>query len=95
MKIQTSISDVNFTPACPKDMDQGLLGFITFTLNGSLLLDGIAFRKTLEGKPTLSFPCRKDGNGNKHFYIQPLDNKTRREVERQVFSHLGIKDISS
>jgi len=92
---QSPITEVRFTPARPLDMARGLFGYITCILSDIILLDGITLRKTLDGRLTLSFPAREDGNGNKHFYIQPLDDESREEVERRVFDFLGIKDVSA
>ena len=84
------ISNVQFTSADPHDVDTGLLGWIRCTLNGSILLDGISLRRTRDGRPTLSFPARFDGAGRQHHYLRPLDDDTRRAIERQVFKALSF-----
>ncbi len=59
-------------------------------LNGMLQLDGIAVRKTQEGRFVLSFPARKDGAGNQHHYLRPIGDEVREEIEYQIFSALGL-----
>ena len=85
------ISNVRFIASGRDQVETGLLGFVACTLNGSLQLDGLALRKTRAGKFALSFPARTDSAGRHHFYLRPLDSRTRREIERQVFHALGFE----
>ena len=85
-----NISDVEYVPASQKDAREGLLGFISATLDGRLRLDGITLRLTLEGTITLSFPSRLDRYGIEHPYVQPLSDDARRELERLILGQLGI-----
>ena len=84
------ISDVHFTAASPAQVQAGLLGFVGCTLNSSLRLDGIALRRTADGRVALSFPARRDASGRQHFYVRPLDDRARREIEHHVFNALGL-----
>lgn len=84
------ITNVQFTSAHPDDVPTGLLGWIRCTLNGTIQLDGISLRRTRDGRPTLSFPARFDGAGRQHHYLKPMDDETRRGIERQVFKALSI-----
>ena len=90
MRSHIKIHNVRFIPATPQKMGQGLLGYISCTLNGLLLLDGIVLRRTLEGSLTLSFPARKDGMGKKHPFIKPQNTDIREEIRAQVLDALGI-----
>ena len=83
-----TITEVRFTAAPAHHAAKGLLGFITCVLDGRLRLDGIALRRTLAGKLTLSFPSRRDGEGRSHAYIRPIDDATRVELEEVIFSSL-------
>jgi hypothetical protein len=67
-----------------------LLGWVTFELDGTLRLDGIALRRTLAGDVRLSDPQRVDRQGREHPYIRPVDDAARREVERQVLQALRV-----
>ena len=84
-----AISSVRFAPASGADQRTGLLGFVTFT-RGDLVLDGITVRRTCEGRLTLSFPARRGRCGEQHAYIRPLDDRARRDIERQI---LGAVDL--
>lgn len=90
--ITPSVTDVVFTPAEPAAQRSGLLGFVRCSFGNALILDGIALRRTAAGKRVLSFPARTDGQGRKHPLFRPLDDLTRRAIERAVFEALGIAE---
>ena len=69
----------------------GLLGFLS-VFYGSLILDGIALRRTAYGKYTLSFPARTDRDGRKHSYIRPESDAMRQEIERELLRQLGERE---
>ncbi len=84
------ISRVGFVSATPVEIRSGLMGWVTFVVNDTIAVDGVAFRRTRKGRPTLSFPSKRDRNGTDHAYVRPLDDRSRREVEGQVFFALGV-----
>ena len=84
------ISNVSFSHAAEWRRSTGLLGWVTFILDGCLAVDGVAVRRTTFGLLTLSFPARTDAGGRRHPIVRPLDEETRRDIESQVFSSLGI-----
>ena len=84
------VSDVKFTAGTPMQADDGLLGFVS-CVYGALHLDGLSLRRTLDGRMALSFPARVDSAGRQHPYIRPLDDSARREIESEVFKHLGLE----
>ncbi len=84
------VSEVRFTAATPEQVDEGLLGFAACRY-GVLRLDGIAVRRTLDGRLTLSYPARRDSSGRKHFLIRPLDDAGRRLIEFEVLKALGLE----
>ena len=89
---QIKISDVKFTAAREDEAATGLTGWVTCTLNGNIRFDCIAVRRTADGRSVLSFPAHHDSAGRRHFYVRPMDNIARMEIERQVFQALGLKD---
>lgn len=84
------VTDVTMHSAGADGVAAGLLGWVACTVNGSLRLDGITLRRTLEGRITLSFPVRRDRSGREQPYIRPLDRTARREIEHQIFRALGL-----
>ena len=84
------ITAVGFTRADAVHVRQGLLGYITCVFAGTLLLDGITLRLTAAGRPTLSFPVRRDGRGKQHPYFRPLNTDARKTIEAAIFRALGI-----
>ncbi len=89
---EMKITDVRFSAASPVDVEGGLLGWASCAVNRTLRLDGLALRRTLRGDLRISFPCRRDAADREHFYIRPIDNRARRDIERQVFQALGMED---
>lgn len=83
------ISHVVFSAAPERDVHTGLLGWASFTL-GDLHLDGVAVRRTRDGRLTLSFPERRDARGGRHPIVRPLDDAARRAIEEAVFRALGL-----
>ena len=92
MSKSISITDMRLTFSSSEEASSGLLGYVAFTVNGRLRLDGVTVRRTVEGDITLSFPARRDQAGREHPYIRPLDDVTRRELEQAVFGALGIEE---
>jgi DNA-binding cell septation regulator SpoVG len=90
-KSRLRVSNVRLKRANPRLEQTGLVGWISCTLNGALLLDGLCLRRTLGGRWTVGFPARKDGQGRIHHYIQPLDEHAQREIETQILAALGLQ----
>ena len=84
------ISEIKFTSSGPGEKDAGLLGWVACSLNGTIRLDGLALRKTVDDRLTLSFPARRDSAGHQHFFVRPLSHEARLEIQSQIFSALGI-----
>lgn len=87
-----TISEVHFTSAQPRDVEQGLIGWISCTLDDRLRIDGIALRRTRDGRLTLSYPARRDALGLRRHFVRPLDDDTRREIEALIFKAIGIAE---
>jgi DNA-binding cell septation regulator SpoVG len=87
-----TISRVRFRAAPPDQVPRGLIGFVSLLVGGCLRLDGIAVRRAQCGRLVLSFPSRRDSHGTDHFYFRPIDDKSRRDVERQVLTALGMAE---
>jgi hypothetical protein len=82
---------VSFHPASPEHAERGLLGWVSFDLNDALRIEGVAVRRKLEGGYTLSFPARREIRRRKSFYVRPLDEHTRLQLEQQILSALGLE----
>lgn len=85
------ISGVKFSAATPEEKETGLLGWCSYLMGGTVQIDGVAVRRTADGRRALSFPARRDGQGRQHAYVKPLDDQARREIEAAVFSALGMQ----
>ena len=84
------ITTVLFTPASADLASRGLLGWITCTLDHSLVLDGIALRRTRRGRLSLSWPARRDGAGRDHHVVRPLHDHARHVLEQQILDQLDV-----
>ena len=84
-------TEIRFVPLPRSRARSGLLGFVSFTLNDTLRIDGVAVRKTAGGRLTLSYPARKDSRGVIHHHLRPLNDAIRREIEFQVIQAIGLE----
>ena len=84
------ISDVVFVAASQEHADTGLLGWLGFSLNRSLRVEGCTLRRTLTGNVRVAFPARRDRAGRQRFFVRPLDETVRCDVEQQVLRDLGL-----
>ena len=88
------ITETRFTAAPERDERAGLLGYVSLVLNGALRLDGLTLRRRTDGRLYLAYPCRTDTAGRRHPLSHPLDDESRRQIQRQVFAELGIVEVS-
>ena len=79
---------VQFRLAGAEMRASGLLGWVSFKLAKTVVLGGVAARKTADGRYTLSFPEHRDGHGTTHSVVRPCDQAARDSIERQVFAAL-------
>ena len=82
------IDNIHFIAATRRQSHAGLLGWLSFSLDGTLRLDGITLRKTMAGRLALSFPARTDASGQHHPIIRPVDDDARRRIEQAVLAAL-------
>ncbi len=78
----------SWVAASEQDVRSGLLGFVS-VFYGSLILDGITLRRTIDGRFALSFPTRTDRSGKRHSYIRPADDQARQAIEAELLWQLG------
>jgi hypothetical protein len=65
------------------------LGFVTARY-GDLLLDGIAVRRTRDGRVVLSWPSRRDSRGRDHSVVRPCGDDARQALEAAILGALGL-----
>ena len=93
--MELKIDHIRFVTAPPQQQREGLLGWVTCTLNDKVQMSGLMLRRTLQGNFVLSFPSRRDSHGTEHFFLKPLNDQARREIEYQVFRSLGLVEDTS
>jgi DNA-binding cell septation regulator SpoVG len=89
MRDPIRITDVHFFRAGQVSRRSGVLGWVTFTIDGTLVFAGTTVRLTRDGQYRLSFPEQTDRNGRDHHIVRPLDDAARREVEALVMAELN------
>ena len=82
------VTDTRFKAAEPDQVRDGLIGWASFVLGRAVRLDGVAVRRTRDGRIVLSFPSRRDRRGREHYIAAPIDNAARLDIERQVLAAL-------
>jgi DNA-binding cell septation regulator SpoVG len=88
MSAEPRIDNIRFAPARAELRAKGMLGWVCCALDGNFQLDGLALRRTADGRYVLSFPSRVDSNGVQHDYIKPLSNGVRDAIQAQVIGTL-------
>ena len=89
------VSDVRFIVAPTGFQRTGLIGWIRCVVNGCLQIDGLSLRRTADGRTVVSFPARRDATGQQHFYVQPLGDEARRDIEFQILKALGLGETTA
>jgi hypothetical protein len=86
----SSISLQSFCSAPARDQRTGLLGWITIRV-GPFVAEGIALRRTRDGRLALSYPARTDAKGRRHPVFWPTDDASRVLVETNILKQLGLE----
>jgi hypothetical protein len=68
-----------------------MLGWVSFDINGTWHVDGVALRRTMRGELALSFPSKLDRHGFEHAFLRPTCDRARRVIERLVLEELGLE----
>ena len=89
MSSEIHIGTVRYIAAPAASVETGLLGWVSFIVNRMLHVNGVAVRRTMEGKTVLSFPAREGRNGQRFFFLRPVNDAARIEIEQQVLTALG------
>lgn len=82
------ITNIRFVPAQLADRSRGLRGWVSLELGDAVHLDGIAVRRGLNGRMSLSFPERRDNAGRAYSLVRPLRREVRDAIETQVLGEL-------
>jgi DNA-binding cell septation regulator SpoVG len=85
--ISITVSRVRLRRANSLDQQSGLLGFLAFEL-GPLFLDGVALRRTEQGRLILVFPVRRGRDGIAHPLVLPIDPAARAGIQDAVLTAL-------
>lgn len=83
------ITRASFVPASPRQQKDGLMAWVMVEIDGVLLADGLALRRTPGGRETLSYPRRRDRDGHTHAVLKPVDEEARRSIQKQVLDLLA------
>lgn len=90
--ITHDIRRVEFRPATPAQVADGLLGWIRFE-NGPFRIADVQLRRTATSKLRLSFPTRLSSNGIEYPLIRPISGAARSEIETALFRELQKQGV--
>jgi len=77
------IQEVVIKPIRPQ---QGLIGFVSFVLDGSLFVSSIGLHERLDGQGyRLTYPTKKCGTTNIELF-HPITRELSKEIESMVFA---------
>ena len=77
---KTTISEIQFYPVKPQD---GLLGFVSFVLDGKFWMGSVAVFSRPDGRFRLVYPTRKVGGQNINIF-HPINQEAGQQVEAAV-----------
>lgn len=90
-----TVTDASLVAANPAEREKGLLGYLAITVNGRLRIEGLALRRTMTGRISVSFPEKRDSSGRPIHLVRPLDADTQRSLERQILEILAYEAPTS
>lgn len=82
-----------FAAAHPFQTQTGLLGLASLGIGAALVIEGVAVRRTREGRVYLSFPSRELRTGERRHVVRPVDAASRRWIEEQVIAQLRERGV--
>ncbi len=78
------VSIRTWTRGSAEDEQRGLIGYLSLAY-GDLILDSVVARRTADGRMTLSWPERRDGQGRRHPIVKPASDEARLRIEKAIF----------
>ncbi len=85
-----TVTNVRLSNASAADRAAGIIGFLSFTIAGAVVIDDVTLRRTLSGDLALGFPRHKDRYGIEHPTVRPADDGSRRAITAAVLEALGM-----
>lgn len=70
--------------------EDGLIGWASCVVNGSLYLNNIAIRQSSVGQVILTFPAKKSRSNSKYFYFNPISHEAARVLEEAIIDKLKV-----
>lgn len=89
------ITEIRVDASPPELVETGQIAWVSFVLNDRLRVSGVTVRRTLDDEYRLSFPARTSDDGDKYFYVRPISNDARIEIETAIFDALKGLAISN
>lgn len=86
------IRSIEYVAADSALVATGLLGFVSLRY-GELDLDGIALRRTRDGRHVLSFPEHRRGRRHVLQPVRPSGQDAREQIEAVVFAELRAQGV--
>ena len=81
---ELQITEVKFVAAPPGDVARGLLGWLSFVVNGVLQVEGCTLRRTLDHRLTISYPAHLDAGCRQRFHVRPAGHVGTHVLEARI-----------
>lgn len=85
------VDDVAFARAIPRDIERGLLGFVSLSLGETVEISNITLRRSPTGELYLAFPTRDDKYGVRRPVARILKPEELEAVKVQVLAILRAR----
>jgi len=87
------VSDLRIHRAPDQERRQGLLAWVSFQVDG-WVMDRFAIRRTMDGRPYLSFPKHKDNQGELHPVAWLPDHRDRQSIQAQILAMVDFEELA-
>lgn len=75
--------------------EDGLIGWASCVVNGSLYLNNIAIRHSRDGRVILTFPAKKSRGESKYFIFNPISHEAARVLEEAIIDKLKLANADA
>ena len=66
----------------------GLVAMASCVVDGALVLNNIAIRRSGDGRLRLSYPARFSRTGTKHYFFNPINRTAKAAIDEAILARL-------
>ena len=74
--------------------EDGVIGWASCVVNGSLFLNNIAIRHSKDGRVILTFPAMRSKGDSKYFFFNPISHEAARILDEAIIDKLKLANAA-